>query len=88
MLLIEIGQSGLIFRVRWWVVTQTSFHAMSNLVNLAMIEDLGKAGIEISFTTFNIINHQPGSAETKNLSHRATQNNPREKDQDGSEVSN
>ena len=73
-LLIEFGESGLIFRVRWWVVTQTDFYAMSNLVNLAMIEALGEAGIEISFTTFNIINQQPGSAETKNLSHPATHN--------------
>ena len=66
------GLSGLTFRVRWWVVTQTDFYAMSNLVNLAMIEALGEAGIEISFTTFNIINHQPGSDEVGSLSKPAT----------------
>lgn len=67
-LLIEFGESGLIFRVRWWVVTQTDFSAMSNLVNLVMIDALGKAGIEISFTSFNVINLQPGSNETSRLS--------------------
>jgi small-conductance mechanosensitive channel len=67
-LLIEFGESGLIFRVRWWVVTQTDFYAMSNLVNLAMIEALGEAGIDISFTTFNVVNLQPGSDEVRSLS--------------------
>jgi small-conductance mechanosensitive channel len=66
-LLIEFGESGLIFRVRWWVVTQTDFYVMSNQVNLAMIEALGEAGIEISFTTFNVVNLQPGSVESRNL---------------------
>jgi MscS family membrane protein len=67
-LLIEFGETGLTFRVRWWVVTQTDFYAMSNLVNLAMIDVLGQAGIEISFTTFNIINLQPESNEVNQLS--------------------
>lgn len=67
-LLIEFGESGLIFRLRWWVVTQTDFYAMSNLVNLAMIEALGEAGIEISFTTFNVVNIQSGSVDARSLS--------------------
>jgi small-conductance mechanosensitive channel len=71
-LLIEFGESGLIFRVRWWVVTQTDFYAMSNLVNLAMIDTLGKVGIEISFTTYNIINYQPKREEVGSLSKPAT----------------
>lgn len=33
-----------------------------------MIDALEKAGIEISFTTFNVINLQPGSSETNRLS--------------------
>jgi hypothetical protein len=41
---------------------------MSNLVNLAMIEALGEAGIDISFTTFNVVNLQPGSDEVRSLS--------------------
>jgi small-conductance mechanosensitive channel len=67
-LLIQFGESGLIFRLRWWVVTQTDFYAMSNLVNLAMIEALGEAGIEISFTTFNVVNIQSGSVDARSLS--------------------
>jgi MscS family membrane protein len=67
-LIIEFGESGLIFRVRWWVPTQSDFYVMSNRVNLAMIGALGKAGIEISFTTFNIINLQPDRDEADQLS--------------------
>jgi small-conductance mechanosensitive channel len=67
-LLIEFGESGLIFRVRWWVVTQSDFYIMSDRVNLAMIDALGKADIEISFTSFNVINLQPGSNEASRLS--------------------
>jgi hypothetical protein len=33
-----------------------------------MIDALEKAGIEISFTTFNVINLQPGSSEANRLS--------------------
>lgn len=67
-LLIEFGDSGLTFRVRWWVVTHTDFYVMSNLVNLAMIEAMENAGIEISFTTLNVVNLQSGSAEAESLS--------------------
>ena len=32
------------------------------------IEALGESGIEISFTTFNVINQQPGSDQARQLS--------------------
>ena len=66
-LLIEFGESGLIFRVRWWVVTQTDFFVLANKINQAIIDALGDAGIEISFTSFNVINLQDGSAEAASL---------------------
>ena len=66
-LLKEFGDSGLIFRVRWWVVTQTDFYVMSDRVNLAMMDALRDAEIEISFTTFNVINIQPGSDNARQL---------------------
>ena len=68
MLLIEYGESVLTFRVRWWVATQTDFYLISDLVNLAMINALAKAGIEISFTSFNVINLAPGSPDAERLS--------------------
>ena len=67
-LLIEFGESGLTYRVRWWVPTQTDFYWMSDQVNRAMIAALGEAGIEISFTTFNVINLQPQSDAADGLS--------------------
>jgi small-conductance mechanosensitive channel len=67
-LLIEFGESGLTYRVRWWVPTQTDFSWMSDRVNRAMIAALGDAGIEISFTTFNVIHLQPESDAAGGLS--------------------
>jgi len=67
-LLIEFGNSGLIFRMRWWVPTQTDFYVMSNKINLAVIEAMKEAGIQVSFTTLNVINVQPESEEAVRLS--------------------
>ena len=67
-LLIEFGESGLIFRVRWWVPTQTDFYVMSNKINKAIIDTLSEAGIAISFTSLNVINFQPESEEAVQLS--------------------
>ena len=71
-LLIEFGESGLTFRVRWWVVTQTDVSLMSDRINRAMIQAMGEAGIEIAFTTFNVVNLQPGSSEVEGLSRPTT----------------
>ena len=67
-LLIEFGDSGLTFRLRWWVPTQTDFYIMSNRINLAVIEAMQEAGIEVSFTSLNVINIQPNSEEAERLS--------------------
>jgi small-conductance mechanosensitive channel len=54
-LFIEFGDRGLIYRVRWWVDAYTDPEIIYDTVNKAMYATLGEEGIQVSFTTYNVV---------------------------------
>lgn len=67
-LLIKFGDSGLTFRVRWWVHAQSDYYVMSNKINLAIIQAMEETGIEVALTSLNVISFQADSVEAERLS--------------------
>ena len=53
-LYIEMGDSAMIFRVRWWIVSFTDTHRMSDHVNTALQKALDSAGIKTPYNTYDV----------------------------------
>jgi small-conductance mechanosensitive channel len=53
-LYIEMGDSAMIFRVRWWIESYVDTRRMFDRVHTALQERLGEAGIECPFPTQNL----------------------------------
>ena len=67
-LYVDMGESAMIFRVRWWIKSFVDTRRMFDSVNTALQKALDKAGVEMPFNTYdiNIIN-RPGGANENNL---------------------
>jgi small-conductance mechanosensitive channel len=50
----EMGNSTMIFRVRWWIESVEDTRPIFNRVNTALQHALDKAGIEMPFTTYDL----------------------------------
>ncbi len=66
-LYIQMGNSGMIFRVRWWIESYVDTRRMFDRVNTTLQKSLDAAGIELSFTTFEV-NLKLGKEELDRLS--------------------
>ncbi len=53
-LYVEMGQSAMIFRVRWWIISYVDTRCMFDRVNTALQDALDQAGIKTPFNTLNI----------------------------------
>ena len=53
-LYVEMGQSSMTFRVRWWIESFVDTRRMFDSVNTALQKALDAAGIEMPFNTFDI----------------------------------
>ena len=53
-LYVEMGDSAMIFRVRWWIESYTDTRHMFDRVNTALQKALDEAGIEMPFTTYDV----------------------------------
>ena len=58
----EMGESAMMFRVRWWIQSYEDTRQFYDRVNTALQNALDKAGIESPFTTYDI--HLKTGAET------------------------
>jgi small-conductance mechanosensitive channel len=58
----EMGNSGMIFRIRWWIESYEDTNSIFGRVNTALQNSLDQAGIELPFTTYdiNLKNMPPG----------------------------
>ncbi len=65
-LFLHFGDSGMIFRVRWWLDSFVDTRRMFDSVNTAIIKALDKAGIEIP-NPVRDLNHKIGDSELKKL---------------------
>lgn len=50
----EIGKSGLKFRVRWWMDTYSDKNYVDDRVNRVLYSALEEAGIEMSLSAYNL----------------------------------
>jgi small-conductance mechanosensitive channel len=53
-LYIEMGQSAVIFRARWWIESYADTRRIFDRVNTEVHKSLTEAGIEIPYSTFNL----------------------------------
>jgi potassium efflux system protein len=53
-LYVEIGDSAMVFRVRWWIESYVNTRYMLDRVNSALQNALDDAGIEMPFTTYDV----------------------------------
>ena len=65
-LFLHFGDSGMIFRVRWWLDSFVDTRRMFDSVNTAIIHALDEAGIEIP-NPVRDLNHRFGEAELRKL---------------------
>jgi small-conductance mechanosensitive channel len=65
-LFLHFGDSGMIFRVRWWLDSFVDTRRMFDSVNTAIIHALNEAGIEIP-NPVRDLNHKIGDSELKKL---------------------
>jgi len=65
-LFLRFGDSGMIFRVRWWLDSFVDARRMFDAVNTAIIRALDEAGIEIP-NPVRDLNHMIGDAEVRKL---------------------
>lgn len=61
-LLLEFGDSAMIFRVRWWLESYVDTRRMFDHVNTAMYNALNKAGIELPFPQ-RVVSHKIDPAD-------------------------
>jgi len=65
-LYVDMGESAMTFRVRWWIESFVDTRRMFDSVNTALQGALDEAGIEMPFNTYDInILHMPGTAGDK-----------------------
>jgi small-conductance mechanosensitive channel len=71
----EMGNSAMIFRIRWWIESYEDTQLIYGRVNTALQHSLDQAGIELPFTTYdiNLINK---SLEEEKLSGEIKGTNP------------
>lgn len=67
----EMGDSSMIFRVRWWIESYTEKRHMYGLVNTALQDALDTAGVEMPFPT-QTINMEMGDETAEQLSRSLT----------------
>ena len=67
----EMGDSAMIFRVRWWIESYTEKRHMYGLVNTALQEALDAAGVEMPFPT-HTMNLEIGDETAERLSRTLT----------------
>lgn len=67
----EMGDSAMIFRVRWWIESYTEKRHMYGLVNTALQEALDAAGVEMPFPT-HTTNLEIGDETAERLSRTLT----------------
>ncbi len=65
-LFLHFGDSGMIFRVRWWLDSFVDTRRMFDAVNTAIIKALGEEGIEIP-NPVRDLNHKIGESEVRKL---------------------
>ena len=66
-LYVEMGESAMTFRVRWWIDSYIDTRRMFDSVNTALQMELDEAGIEMPFNTFDInILNMPGTMDDGN----------------------
>jgi small-conductance mechanosensitive channel len=65
-LFLHFGDSGMIFRVRWWLDSFADTRRMFDSVNTAIIKALGEEGIEIP-NPVRDLNHKIGELEARKL---------------------
>jgi len=66
-LYVEMGQSAMTFRVRWWIDSYVDTRRMFDSVNTALQKTLDEAGVEMPFNTYDInIMNMPGTTEENN----------------------
>ena len=53
-LYVKMGESAMIFRIRWWIESYEDTRRMFDRVNTALQNKLDQAGIELPFNTYNI----------------------------------
>jgi small-conductance mechanosensitive channel len=67
----EMGDSAMIFRVRWWIESYTEKRHMYGLVNTALQNALDAAGVEMPFPT-HTTNLEIGDETAERLSRTLT----------------
>jgi small-conductance mechanosensitive channel len=66
-LYVEMGESAMTFRVRWWIDSYIDTRRMFDSVNTALQNALDEAGIEMPFNTYDInILNMPGTMDDDN----------------------
>jgi small-conductance mechanosensitive channel len=53
-LYVEMGQSAIIYRARWWIESYADTRQMFDRVNSTVHEALAEAGIKIPYPTFDL----------------------------------
>ncbi|MEA3336725.1 MAG: mechanosensitive ion channel family protein [Chloroflexota bacterium] len=53
-LYVEMGETAMIFRVRWWIASYEDTRRMFDKVHTSLQQALDEAGIEIPFTTYDV----------------------------------